>query len=80
MIDCRYFAGKRLFYSHNKGLKGKTDITNSRRLRRRIVLGRITGLYELFALKIDDTGYYYCGADDDSSKLAMKLVVRGITI
>jgi hypothetical protein len=75
VIDCRYFAGKQLFYSHNKGLKGKTDITNSRR-----VLGRSTGLYELFALKIDDTGYYYCGADDDSSKLAVKLVVRGITI
>ncbi|CAB4010177.1 hemicentin-1 isoform X3 [Paramuricea clavata] len=71
MIDCRHFVGKQLFYSHNKGLKGKTDITNNRR-----VLGTSTGLYELFALKIDDTGYYYCGADDDSSKLAVKLVVR----
>ena len=70
MFDCQFpRTNQSLFYSHKKG-KGLDEMSPNSRL---VTIPR-AGLYELLDLKIDDSGFYYCGESD----LLMNLVVRGI--
>jgi hypothetical protein len=68
IVYCRSYADKRLFYSRSK-TQHVTEVSHSR-----VVRNSIIGLYDISNLKIDDTGFYYCGRSD----LVMHLVVKGI--
>ena len=70
VFDCRSFANKRLFYSHSK-TEQATEISYNY-----VVPDLNLGLFQLSKLKLDDTGFYYCG----KSNLLMHLVVRGTCI
>jgi hypothetical protein len=69
MLDCRRNADKQLFYSHSK-TQNAVSVADAPG---RVVSDKENGLYTLLNLKLDDTGFYYCG----KSKLLMHLVVRG---